>query len=236
MRRVFISLCLLSLLVLLSGCKSGEADELIYWAKLWAMVHDITDADGNPDLGAVTRFTAGEAFGLGTTGDDEGDAAIDAARLVDKIRKAEDEAKQAREAMYAGRSTAIDVLPHYNKAVDLRPDDWSYRNERGLAYLVGDPGLNDADRRSKDDFDKASALAKKSSRPDEYQRMLKHRAQAMETHVGRNHADGAAVELAVYLEESRTYSELYRLTKDNRYLLLKQQADTNRDGFGGPVP
>lgn len=31
----------------------------------------------------------------------------------------------------------------------------------------------------------------------------------------------------MYKEQSRTYDELYKLTGENNYLLLKQQADTN---------
>lgn len=210
----------------LSACDSGETQELIYWAKLWAIVHDITDADGNPNYGTVTRFAIGEAFGLGTTGDEEGDAAIDAARTLNNIRQAEDEADQGWEALNGGKHIQEGVLPHFNKAIDMRPDDWSYRNGRGIANLE-DMDNPDGAKAAREDFDKANEIAKRSGKPEEYLRMLKNREQALARLVAIKNDDHAVPAKEVYEEQSSTYNELYKLTGDKIYLLLKQQADTN---------
>lgn len=116
MRRTLLVLCLIVLLLVpfLSSCDSGNLQTLIDWAKLWAMVHDITDADGNPNAGGITRFAAGEAFGFGTTGDEEGDAAIDSAKILNDLRKAEAEADQGWQELYKGSNIKESVLPHYN--------------------------------------------------------------------------------------------------------------------------
>lgn len=228
MRRALIILALLIVLVVpfLSACDSGEAQQLIYWAKLWAIVHDITDENGSPNFGAITRFAAGEAFGLGSTGDAEGDAAIDAARVLNNIRQAEESADQGWEALNKGKNIKEGVLPHFNKAIDLRPDDWSYRNGRGIAHLENLENPDNA-KAARADFDKANAIAKKSGKPAEYLRMLRNREQALARLVAIKNDEHAFPTKEVYLEQSSTYDELYKLTNDNTYLLLKQQADTN---------
>ena len=231
MRRMLVVCALLVLLPILTSCESGELQQLIYWAKLWAIVHDVTDEDGNPNFGAATRFTAGEAFGLGTTGDEEGDAAIDAARVVDKMRRAEDAADKGQEALYGGSNVKESVLPHFDTAIGLRPGDWSYRNERGIAILESRfPSLDIKVARA--DFDKAAVLARQNKRSDEYLRMLKHREQVMAKLVGQRYAERADVNNEIYQEQVRTYDELYKMTNDRSYLLLKQQADTNQQTKG----
>jgi hypothetical protein len=233
MRRAIIILSLLIILLVpfLSACDTGDLQQLIYWAKLWAMVHDITDENGNPNFGAITRFAVGEAFGVGSTGDKEGDAAIDAGRVLNNIRQAEDEADKGWEALYKGQNIKADVLPHYDQAVRMRPDDWSYRNERGIAQLENLENPENA-KAAKADFDEATALAKKSGKPAEYLRMLKNREQAMARLVTHQKEIHAYPTKDVYIEQSRTYDELYKLTNDKTYLLLKQQADTNlQEGY-----
>lgn len=226
-RTILILAILIVLLVpFLSACESGEVQQLIRWAKLWAIVNDITDADGNPNYGAVTRFAVGEAFGLGTTGDEEGDAAIDCARILNNIRQAEDAADEGWDSLYSGENIEADVLPHFDKAIDLRPDDWSYHNGRAIANLE-DIWNADGLRVARDDMDRASALARKSGKPEEYLRMLHNREQGMARLVALRNERHAFVCKDIYEVQSRTYDELYKLTGDNDYLLLKQQADTN---------
>ena len=235
MRRLLMVLALLVLMVapFLGSCDAGDLQALIDWAKLWAIVHDITDADGNLNAGGAIRFGAGEALGFGTTGDEEGDAAIDAAVMLNNLRKAEDEADQGWNEMYNGKNIEEEVLPHYNQAINLRPNDWSYRNERGIAYLES-IGIPDADNLARKDFNEAAALAKKSGTPAEYLRMLKEREQAMARLVTHTRELQAVPMKGTYEEQSRTYDELYKLTGDKNYLLLKQQADTNLEqGYYG---
>jgi len=223
---LILSILLVLLVPFFSACESGEVQQLIYWAKLWAMVHDITDADGNPNYGAVTRFAVGEAFGLGTTGDEEGDAAIDCARILNNIRQAEDAADEGWDDLYQGRNIQEGVLPNFNKAINLRSEDWAYYNGRGIANLEDLDNPKNAQAAAAD-FQKAVALAKKSGKPEEYLRMLCNREQALARLVGIKNDTHALPTKEVYLEQARLYDELYKLTGEKNYLLLKQQADTN---------
>jgi hypothetical protein len=233
MRRAIIILTLIIILLLpfLSACDTGKLQQLINWAKLWAIVHGITDENGSPNFFAVTRFAAGEAFGLGSTGDEEGDAAIDSARILNNIRQAEESADQGWEALNKGENIKEGVLQHFNRAIDLRPDDWSYRNGRGTANLEDLENPDNA-KAARADFDKANAIAQKSGKPAEYLRMLKNREQALARLVAIKNDEHALPTKDVYLEQSRTYDELYKLTNDKTYLLLKQQVDTNlQEGY-----
>ncbi len=228
MRRAILILAvfIIAMVPFLSACDSPDGD-LIYWAKLWAIVHDITDEDGNPNFGAVARFTAVELFGIGgSTGDEEGDAAIDNARMLKNLRDAEDAADEGWDNLYKGANVKQDVLPHYDKAIGLRDTDWSYRNGRGIANLEDIDNVNSA-QAAKADFDKATELAKKSGKPAEYLRMLRDREQALARLVTHIRETQAVPSKDTYIEQSRTYDELYKLTGDNNYRLLKQQADTN---------
>jgi hypothetical protein len=232
MRRAIIVLSVLIILLVpfINACDSGGAPQLVYWARLWAVAHGITDENGNPNYGAIARFAAGEAFGLGSTGDQEADAAIDCARVLDKIRRAEDAADIGWESLNSGQNIRADVLSHFDRAIDLRPEDWSYRNGRGIANLED---LDNADGAAVAgaDFDTANAIARKSGQPEEYLRMLRHREQALARLVAFRDAQRAYPTKEVYLEQSRLYNELYTLTGENNYLLLKQQADADlREG------
>ena len=205
----------------------GKVQELIYWGKLWAMVHDITDADGNVNYGAAARFAAGDVFGLATTGDDEADAAIDNARVLNNIRLAKDEGDKGWQELTDGDLNRIkyDVLPHYDEAVRLRPNDWAYLNERGIAHLENqfdDKGPE----KGKADFAKASELAKKSGKPAEYLRMLKQREQALTTFVTKRRAVSLYIYGDTYREQIRLYNELYQLTGNKDYVPLRQQAES----------
>jgi hypothetical protein len=228
MRRAIPILFLLLVLLVpfLSACESGEVEQLIYWAKLWAIVHDITDADGNPNYGAITRFAVGEAFGMGTTGDEEGDAAIDCARALDKIRRAEDAADEGWDNLYDGHNIQQDVLPSFDKAISLRSEYWSYYNGRGIANLEDLENPRNAQTAAAD-FQMAVKLAKKSGKPEEYLRMLRDREQALARLVALKNEEHAFPTKEVYQEQARLYDELYKLTGEHSYLLLKQQADTN---------
>jgi hypothetical protein len=217
---------MLAAVPLLSSCDSNDLQEIINTAKLWAMVNDITDTDGNPNPGAITRFVAGDAFGFGTTGDDEGDAAIDAVKALNNIRQADDAAEEGWKQLYAGRNIQESVLPHYNQAVSLRGNDWTYRNDRGIAYLE-DIGNPNAQKLAKADFDKAAKLAKASGKPADYLKMLTQREQSMARLVQHSRETNAYPTEYMLKEQSRTYDELYKLTGKNDYLLLKQQTDTN---------
>jgi hypothetical protein len=228
MRRAILVLAIfiIALVPFLSACDTGEGSELINWAKLWAMTNDLTDADGNPNVLGVARFGLGEAFGFNSTGNEEADAVIDSARTLNDIRQADEAADQGWEALNKGKNIKQSVLPHFDEAISIRQDDWSYRNGRGIANLEDLENPDNAQAAS-DDFDKANELAKRSGKPAEYLRMLKHREQGLARLVAIKNDEHAFPTKEVYLQQSSVYDELYKLTKEQSYLLLKQQADTN---------
>jgi hypothetical protein len=229
-RAIQISLLLIiSLTPFLSSC-TGEVDQLIYFGKLWAMVHDITDADGNLNYGAAARFGGLSVLGLDTTGDDEADAAIDNAKILNKIRMAKEEGdkgwKELLDGDTAGDGMKIRVISHYDEAINLRPDDWAYRNERAIAHLDDQIDMNGL-KAANADFAKANEISRRGGKPAEYLRILKHREQSLAKFVTTRRMRGNWLMGDVYRAQISLYDELYVLTSDKSYLLLKQQADSN---------
>ncbi len=227
-RRTLLILVALIVILLpfLSACGPDETEQFVYWATLWAKARGIIDESENPDYPAAMRFVAAQAFGFGSTGDEEADAAIDCARLLKKIRQAEDEAGCAWQALEAGKNIRAEVLPHLDKAISLRPDDWSLRNVRAAVYLE-DLENPDGVKNARGDFDKADALAEKSGITGEYLRMLRDRAQALARVITFNGEQQIYPVKETLEEQSRTCDELYSLTGDNDYLLMKEQANNN---------
>jgi hypothetical protein len=231
MRRTIIALLLMVVLMVpfLSSCDSGDLQLLVDYAKLWAEVHNLTEPDGSVNLGAAGRFVGKNAltdlFGLSTTGDEVGDAVVDSARTMKDIRDAQKEANQGWQSLYDGKNVQDDVLPHYNQALSLRKEDWSYYNERGLAHLedIFDPN---AVKLAENDFNNAAQFSKLKQPPDVYIQMLKQRVEAMEKLNGHARDMHALLTKETLLEQSRTYGELASLTGDGRYTLLKQQVDS----------
>jgi hypothetical protein len=223
---LLLTIFIIALVPLVSSC-TGGAEQLYYWAKLWALTHDITGEDGSPNYLAIGRFAAVEVFGVPiSTGDEEADAVIDSAHILKDIRDADKEAKTGWTNLYAEDNVEDSVIPHYNSAIKTRPNDWAYRNERGIAYLQYHEITNQAEQ-AKKDFDEAAALAKKSKQPDEYLKMLKDREQKMSRLNAKFSANGGIASRYFYEEQARVYNELYKLTNQHDYLLLKQQAEAN---------
>jgi hypothetical protein len=212
----------------LSSCDSGDLQLLIDYAKMWAMVHGITDSDGHIDTGAGLRYVAGDALGFGTTGDKEGDAVIDSARTVKDIRYAEKEAKQGWKDLYDGKEVATVVLPHYNNAVNTRDKDYSYYNERGIAHLMDLNGYKSQEAADKD-FQTAGDMTYDHSYV--YETMYRQRAEKLEQLVQHRDEVYHAVPKRLYVALSDTYSCLYLRTGWAQYKQLQQQVDTKLMGY-----
>ena len=226
MRRtvILISLLILLLVPFLTSCDSGDLQVLVNYAKMWALVHGIMDPDGGVDSGAAARYVVGNAFGAFTsTGDEEGDAVIDSARTIKKIRYAENEATQGWNDLYSWKNVPKVVLPHYNNAVNTRPDDYTYLNERGIAHLM-DLNTYDAERDADKDFIKAGDMT--LAHPAIYVGMYKQRAAKLEQLI--QHCDEAihGVPRRLYVHLSETYQVLYQQTGWAQYKQLQQQVDT----------
>jgi hypothetical protein len=231
MRRTIIALLLLIVLMVpfLSSCDSGDLQLLVDYAKMWAMVHNLTEPDGSISLSAAGRFMGKNAltdiFGLPTTGDKVGDAVVDSARTLKDIRAAEKEANEGRQNLYSGRYViSTYVIPHYNNAIKLRDKDYTYYNERGIAQLLnsGDNPDNMKDARS--DFSMAEKVSE--DQINTYLKMYDHRASALERLIQQRDEVDHAVPKVLYTELSQTYGRLIKFTGQSRYVQLKQQVDT----------
>jgi hypothetical protein len=228
-RRIIILISLLVLLMVpfITSCEAGDLNVLVNYAKMWALVHGITDDDGHVSPGAAGRFIAKDtildAFGLTTTGDEVGDSVIDSARTVKDVRDAQKEATQGWNDLYSGKDVPTVVLPHYNNAVKTRPNDWSYLNERGIAHLMDLNGYK-SDEAAEKDFKAAGDMT--FDHPWIYENVYKDRAAKLEKLVQHRDEVYHAVPKRLYTALSDTYSVLYNRTGWDHYKQLQQQVDT----------
>jgi len=138
-KKAMILLALILAMTLGSGCTSADWADLIDIGKSWAQANNVLDADGKPTWSTIGRV------GLGmTTGDPGVDAVIDAGAVVDNFNKAE---KLSEEGRQNHDVTLVD------KAINLRPKDYSYRNQKGaMLFFVGDGTAAEEEYDSADDL------------------------------------------------------------------------------------
>ncbi|NOS67258.1 MAG: hypothetical protein HOO67_02740 [Candidatus Peribacteraceae bacterium] len=124
----FIGVALLALP--LAACEKSDTDVVVDFMQSWMKDKGILDADGKPTLQAGIVAT-----GFGTTGDDRVDAAVQAGTMLQSLHKADKLVDEAGDAMM-GRPRDSDLaLNKMNAAIDMRPDDWSYLNRRGVVHM-----------------------------------------------------------------------------------------------------
>lgn len=139
-RRVSTLLALLLLGSLLVGCDEGMAELLLEMAIEWADEKNLIseDAEGNPTVntGQIIAYEAQRAgnvlLGRGyTTGDAQLDAALDAGEVVKTVRDADNLAND-------GAKNQDPAL--IEQAIDMRPNDWHYREQLSAVHLaMGNP-------------------------------------------------------------------------------------------------
>jgi hypothetical protein len=138
------------------------------------------------------------------------------------MREAQTEADQGKKALYDGRDLDKDVLPHYNQAIKLRPYDWVYYNERGIAYLEK---WNDPDYKKSAAIDFYDAREATNNKPSEIIKMYNYRADSLKKMI-KHHSDvDHAVPKVFYTELSNSYAELYAMTADSHYKVLQNEVD-----------
>lgn len=111
MKKRMIVFAFLALVSILTGCSGEDADLIIDLALSWAAEH------------------AGEiaAYGiLGTSGNDEVDAVLDAKGVIDNINAAD-------RLMEEGRAEGD--LSKMEEAIEMRPGDYTYRTSYAAALL-----------------------------------------------------------------------------------------------------
>lgn len=130
--------------MVMSACTSQDWHDLVDFGRMWAQSHDILNEDGSPNL-----VTIGVREFGGTTGDEQTDAAIDAGKVVKNYEEAE---KLNEEAINEGDPEKMKA------AIDLRPGEFRYYNNRGAMLLDTD------ERAARKDFADADRLAAKQGR------------------------------------------------------------------------
>lgn len=132
MKKDGILLLLLFSLSFLTGCSKSDWGLLVDLAIDWAAQHEYvnTDANGNlirDDKGnvSVNKVKIGADALLGS-GDDQTDAVLGAGMAVRGILEA-DNLEQ--------NGFKDNDISKINKAIDMRPNDYSYRNSRGVLNL-----------------------------------------------------------------------------------------------------
>ncbi len=121
------------LLFSLTACAAEDIKFIQDMAQEWAKAKNIspTNDDGSINVGGVINA----AIDVGTravgvsTGDPEVDAALDAKKVIEKIKKADD---KANEGVVKGDVNLVE------EAIALRPYDLGYINRRGAVYLEHD--------------------------------------------------------------------------------------------------
>ncbi len=135
----FIGVLLLALP--LAACEKSDTDVVVDFIQSWMKDKGILDDKGNPTIKAGLVAT-----GFGTTGDDRVDAAVQAGSMLDGIKKADKLVDEAGDAMTKQPRDPDAALKKMNAAIDMRPNDWSYLNRRGMVYMEkGNKKAADAD-------------------------------------------------------------------------------------------
>ncbi len=146
-RSTLIALSMCCVLVLTGqGCTQEDKDLVFDFAMDWAELNGLVNSDGSPTLLAVARTLGGVS-----TGDPELDATIDNANTVKKMQEAEDNSQDARRHQDSDPPNYEAATNSVGESIDLRPDDWHYRNQR-IALLAaqgkGSDGDNNASARA----------------------------------------------------------------------------------------
>lgn len=199
--RKFGCLALVSLMALvISGCTDQDWKDLASFAKTWAEMHNLADKDGNPNITKI--FT--RATGL-STDDEQADAAIDAGLTVKNFKDVEKLSEEARE------SGDIKTI---NKAIDLRPGEFRYYNQRGAINFF------DNGPKAANDFRKADDIAVGYRKHDQLRNVSDRIKSLVKKGERRNIEKGPA-------EQLKRHYQMMSDTYHQRYLLSKQDADEN---------
>lgn len=144
MRKALLVLALVvAFPVVLGACEASDralVDEFIEeWARSKNM-HPIDEEGGVDVVGLGNLVTAALT---GRSGDDTVDAILGALGVIENLKQAEEHMTSGTGYLDSGQpSQAAEEL---DKAIELRPDDWTYRSSRSVAALEqGDlDGFND---------------------------------------------------------------------------------------------
>jgi len=141
----------------LTACGS-DVDLVMDFVNDWMVEQGMMykDSEGNykPTLKA-----AGVATGWSTSGDPRIDAAVQAGSMLKDIKESDDLIDDAQKLMDMDPPDVGTALGKMDAAVANRPNDWYYRNSRGMLFLQTG-NLKAAD----DDFEKGLGICGSNSR------------------------------------------------------------------------
>ncbi len=120
-RRLAVIIGLLLAAPLLSACTQEDIDWIVAEGRAWARANDLIDDQGNPNYLRITLWY----FNPST--DPAARAALDAGRVVVGVEQADRLAQQGAEQ---GNLELIE------QAIDRRPEDWSYQEQKGALLLA----------------------------------------------------------------------------------------------------
>jgi hypothetical protein len=121
-RRLFLALCSLLIASSITACDPEDQEFLIDMGIEWAVQHQVLTEDGG-----INWKTVGTKAILGTTGDPEADAALEAGLVVKTMETADDLAQTGAQEGDLGK---------IESAINMRPGDWSYREQQGALLLA----------------------------------------------------------------------------------------------------
>lgn len=122
MRRRWLLIGVLMLAApLLAGCTQDDIDWIVAEGRAWARSNGLIDDAGNPDYIGIGLWYFDPAT------DPAARAALDAGRVVKGINDADQLAEQG---------AANGDLALIDQAIDQRPEDWSYQEQKGALLLA----------------------------------------------------------------------------------------------------
>lgn len=121
MRRGLLVLSLVLAAPLLGGCTQEDIDWIVAEGRAWARANGLIDEQGNPDYLGIGLWY------ISPSTDPAARAALDAGLVVKGIEDADQLAQQGAE------SGNLDLI---EQAIDRRPEDWSYQEQKGALLLA----------------------------------------------------------------------------------------------------
>lgn len=106
---------------LLGACTQEDIDWIVAEGRAWARANDLIDDQGNPNYIGVAIWYASPST------DPAARAALDAGRVVKGIQDADQLAQDG------ARSGNLDLI---EQAIDRRPEDWSYQEQKAALLLA----------------------------------------------------------------------------------------------------
>lgn len=146
-KKAMLLLALILVMTMGSGCSRSDWADLLEIGIAWAQANNVLDAEGKPVWSSVVNVASGTSLQKpekDPNADPGIEALIDAGEVVENFNKAEALSKEAR------IKHDIKLL---DQAIDLRKNDYSYRNQKGsMLFFEGDGSAAEKEYDTADDL------------------------------------------------------------------------------------